>query len=118
MKKLILDLDLSVSPTDGHLEGTAYNGYFECTCYHPLFCFNQNGDLERAWLRNGNVHTAQEWRVVLEPVIARYREWLLDKFSRADAGFVDIPEYVPSHPETNPAIGSACTSVTKLERAI
>ena len=90
-KKLILDLDSSVSPTHGNQEGTAYNGHFECTCYHPLFCFNQHGDLERALLRKGNVHTAEEWRSVLKPVIERYREWLIDKFFRGDAGFA-FPE--------------------------
>jgi len=42
---LILDLDSSVSPTHGHQEGSAYNGHFACTCYHPLFCFNQYGDV-------------------------------------------------------------------------
>jgi hypothetical protein len=47
MPEAILDLDSSVSPTHGGQEGTAYNGHFECTCYHPLFCFNQFGDLER-----------------------------------------------------------------------
>jgi hypothetical protein len=26
----------SVSPTYGEQEGTAYNGHFGCTCYHPL----------------------------------------------------------------------------------
>jgi|NGEPerStandDraft_6_1074524.scaffolds.fasta_scaffold192094_2 hypothetical protein len=31
----------------GDQEGTAYNGHFACTCYHPLFVFNQFGDLER-----------------------------------------------------------------------
>jgi hypothetical protein len=46
--KLILDLDSSVSETHGQQQGSAYNGYFECTCYHPLFLFNQYGDLERA----------------------------------------------------------------------
>ncbi len=85
--KLILDLDSSVSPTHGHQEGTAFNGHFGCTCYHPLFCFNQHGDLERALLRKGNVHTADDWRSVLEPVIARYRDWLIQKFFRGDAGF-------------------------------
>ena len=48
MRKLILDLDSSVSPTHGEQEGSAYNGHFGCTCYHPLFCFNQFGDVERA----------------------------------------------------------------------
>jgi hypothetical protein len=90
-KKLILDLDSSVSPTHGNQEGTAYNGHFECTCYHPLFCFNQHGDLERALLRKGNVHTADNWRSVLEPIIARYRERQIKKYFRGDAGFA-IPE--------------------------
>ena len=40
-KMIILDMDSSVSPTHGEQEGTAYNGHFGCTCYHPLFLFNQ-----------------------------------------------------------------------------
>src|SRR4030042_6792329 len=44
--RIILDMDSSVSPTYGNQEGSAYNGYFECTCYHPLFCFNQYRDME------------------------------------------------------------------------
>ena len=36
-KMIILDMDSSVSPTHGEQEGTAYNGHFGCTCYHPLF---------------------------------------------------------------------------------
>ena len=55
-KMIILDMDSSVSPTHGEQEGTAYNGHFGCTCYHPLFLFNQFGDLERCSLRPGNVH--------------------------------------------------------------
>jgi len=38
-----------------------------CTCYHPLFVFNQLGDVERCALRSGNVHSADGWRAVLEP---------------------------------------------------
>ena len=85
--KLILDLDSSVSPTHGHQEGSVFNGHFGCTCYHPLFCFNQHGDLERALLRKGNVHTAEDWNSVLEPVMARYRNRAIPKFFRGDAGF-------------------------------
>ena len=55
---LVLDIDSSVSPTYGAQEGTAYNGHFACTCYHPLFVFNQDGDLERCALRPGNVRSA------------------------------------------------------------
>ena len=73
MRELILDMDSSVSETYGEQEGSAYNGHFGCTCYHPLFCFNQFGDVEEVMLRQGNVHTAEDWRSVLEPVVARYR---------------------------------------------
>lgn len=51
LKQVILDMDSSVSPTHGNQEGSAYNGYFERTCYHPLFCFNQFGDMEPVLLR-------------------------------------------------------------------
>jgi hypothetical protein len=89
MKNIILDMDSSVSPTYGQQEGSAYNGYFECTCYHPLFCFNQYGDLERALLRHGNVHSADDWQSVLEPIMARYRDGDFVRFFRGDAGFAD-----------------------------
>jgi hypothetical protein len=44
---------MNVSETYGQQEGTAYNGYFGCACYHPLFLFDQFGDLERVLLRRG-----------------------------------------------------------------
>jgi len=52
-----------------------------------LFCFNQFGDLEEALLRPGNVHSADDWRSVLEPVVARYRDKVLGRFFRGDAAF-------------------------------
>ena len=91
--RVILDLDSSVSETHGQQEGSAYNGYFECNCYHPLFCFNQDGDLERALLRNGNVASADDWRSVLEPVVARYRTRKIKKLFRGDAGFANPQVY-------------------------
>ena len=91
--RIILDLDSSVSETHGQQEGSAYNGYFECTCYHPLFCFNQDGDLERALLRYGNVASADDWRSVLEPVVARYRIRKIKKLFRGDAGFANPQVY-------------------------
>jgi len=38
-------------------------------------------------LRPGNVHSADDWRIVLEPVVARYRERKLRRYFRADAAF-------------------------------
>src|ERR671913_304490 len=90
---IILDMDSSESPTHGEQEGSAWNGHFRCTCYHPLFVFNQFGDLERCMLRPGNVHSAEDWRSVLGPVIARYRERGLDLYFRGDAGFAKPEVY-------------------------
>jgi Transposase DDE domain group 1 len=66
-------MDSSVSETHGAQEGTAYDGHFACMCYHPLFVFNQFGDLERCSLRPGNVHSADGWRDVLGPVVEGYK---------------------------------------------
>src|SRR5512135_614990 len=87
LTKLVLDMDSSVSETYGQQQGAAYNGHFGCTCYHPLFVFNQFGDLERVMLRRGNHHSAKFWRRVLLPVIARYRDLRVPKFFRGDAAF-------------------------------
>ena len=92
-KELILDLDSSVSETYGRQEGMAYNGHFECNCYHPLFLFNQFGDLERAMLRRGNHASAKFWRRVLLPVIDRYRDLDIPKFFRGDAAFANPALY-------------------------
>ena len=67
--------------------------HFSCTCYHPLFVFNQFGDLERCALRPGNVHSAEGWRDVLEPVVARYRTTMKRRYFRADAAFASPEIY-------------------------
>lgn len=55
---IVLDMDSSVSPTHGEQENSVWNGHYAYTCYHPLFVFNQFGDLERCALRPGNVRSA------------------------------------------------------------
>jgi hypothetical protein len=92
-KTIVLDMDSSESPTYGEQEGSAYNGHFGCTCYHPLFVFNQLGDVERCALRPGNVHSADGWRAVLEPVVARYRGTLKRLYFRGDAAFANPEIY-------------------------
>ena len=86
---IVLDMDSSVSESHGAQEGSAYNGHFGCTCYHPLFVFNQFGDLERCSLRPGNVHSAADWREVLKPVVARYRGKMKRCYFRGDAGYAN-----------------------------
>jgi hypothetical protein len=92
-KTIVLDMDSSESPTYGEQEGSAYNGHFGCTCYHPLFVFNQLGDVERCALRSGNVHSADGWRAVLEPVVARYRGVVKRLYFRGDAAFANPEIY-------------------------
>ncbi len=58
--------------------------------------FNQFGDLERCALRPGNVHSADGWRDVLEPVVTRYKERDLRRYFRGAAAFAspDMYEYL------------------------
>jgi Transposase DDE domain group 1 len=88
-----LDMDSSVSPSYDEQEMSAWNGHFACTCYHPLFVFNQFGDLERCMLRPGNVHSADGWESVLRPVIERYKGKVSRIYFRADAAFANPEVY-------------------------
>ena len=95
-RRIILDMDSSASPVHGEQEASAYNGHFGCTCYHPLFCFNQFGDCEGFMLRPGNVHSADRWKEMLEPIVARYEKKKVRKYFRGDAAFAkpEIYEYL------------------------
>jgi Transposase DDE domain group 1 len=84
---IVLDMDSSVSPTHGDRELSVWKGHYACICYHPLFLFNQFGDLERSELRPGNVHSADGWDNVLKPVVARYQGKVSRIYFRADAAF-------------------------------
>ncbi len=88
-KVITLDMDSSESPVHGDQEGAMWNGHFQSKCLHPLFVFNQYGDLERCALRHGNFHSADGWAEVLRPVLARYsakaRPTITRRRFRADA---------------------------------
>ena len=58
--------------------------------------FNQFVDMERCALRSGNVHRADGWKDVLEPVVRRYRGKVSRLYFRADAAFAnpDVYEYL------------------------
>jgi hypothetical protein len=86
-RRVILDMDSSESPVHGQQEGAAYNGHFECVCYHPLFLFNQFGDCEGTKLRPGNVPSADGWQELLEPVVRGYQKKGLRLLFRGDAAF-------------------------------
>jgi hypothetical protein len=95
-RRIILDIDSSESPVHGNQEEAAYNGHFECVCYHPLFCFNQFGDCEGAVLRPGNVHSADGWEEFVEPIVERYMKTAVRLLFRADAAFAkpELYEYM------------------------
>ena len=95
-RRVILDMASSESPVHGQQEGAAYNGHFECVCYHPLFLFNQFGDCEGATLRPGNVHSADGWQELLEPVVKGYQKKGLRLLFRGDAAFAkpELYEYL------------------------
>jgi hypothetical protein len=92
--------------------GRRYNGHFGCTCYHPLFVFNQFGDVERCALRPGNVHSADGWRAVLEPMIVRYRGSVKHLYFRGDAAFANPEMYEVLEAEQiayqDPVAGQRC----------
>jgi hypothetical protein len=92
-RRVILDIDSSESPVYGKQEGSAYNGHFECVCYHPIFCFNQFGDCEGAMLRPGNVHSAEGWQEFIEPIVDRYLKEGVRLLLRADAAFAKPEVY-------------------------
>jgi hypothetical protein len=69
-RRVVLDMDSTEVPVYGQQERSAYNGHFECTCYHPLL-FNREGDCLAAKLRPANVHSAEGWEELLLPEIER-----------------------------------------------
>src|ERR1700704_4502517 len=80
-------------PTHGEQEMSVWNGHYECTCYHPLFVFNQFGDLKRCSLRPDNVHSADGWEGVLTPVVERYQGKVSAIYLGAGAGFANPEVY-------------------------
>ena len=57
--RTILDMDSTKVPVYGEQEQSAYNGYFESTCFHPPLLFNSEGDCLVAKLRPGSAHSAE-----------------------------------------------------------
>lgn len=56
---LTIDVDSLPIEVHGHQPGSAYNGYYHQTMYHPIVAsFAETGDLLDARLREGNCHTA------------------------------------------------------------
>ncbi len=91
VKEIVLDIDSSESPIYGNQEGGAYNGYFESKCYHPIFCFNAQGDCLKVKLRPGNVHSADGCMEFIKPILRYYVDKGFKVTLRADSAFA-IPQ--------------------------
>ena len=80
-------MDSSVSETYGQQQGSAYNGHFGCTCYHPLFVFNQFGDLERVHAPAGQPPQRQVLAAGAAAGDRPLPRLEIPKFFRGDAAF-------------------------------
>src|SRR5437016_11117835 len=85
--RTVLDLDSTEIPVYGEQEQSAYNGYFDSTCFHPLLLFNGEGDCLAAKLRPGNVHSAEGWEELLLPEIERQHQLGKEVAFRGEAAF-------------------------------
>lgn len=85
--RLIINMDSTEDAADRRQEGVAYNAHFGKSCYHPLFCFASEGDCLGVKLRNGNVHSAEGAREMLNPIVKRHRDRFKSFWLRADAAF-------------------------------
>jgi hypothetical protein len=85
---IVLDMDSSESPTYGEQEGTsAALVITRCSFSTSLAIWSGVPP------RSGNVHSADGWREVLEPVIARYRNTVKRRYFRGDAAFANPEIY-------------------------
>src|SRR2546427_6400695 len=91
--RTVLDMDSTEIPVYGEQEQSAYNGYFESTCFHPLLPFNRLGDCLAAKLRPGNMHSAEGWEDLLLPEIERQQRMGKEVAFRGDAAFAKPEVY-------------------------
>lgn len=89
-KRLTIDVDGFPIETAGHQSGSAYNGYYRQTMFHPLVAVaGETGDLLDVMLREGNAYAAAE----LEPFVERLVRGLVGQVCesalvRLDAGML------------------------------
>jgi hypothetical protein len=100
-------MDSSVSPTHGEQEMSVWNGHYACTCYHPLFVFNQFGDLETlrpatsAGVRRSMVMRSEQQIGGVRPYVRENRQMRPSNAVRTvwNAGAIDTSQGLPANPE-------------------
>ena len=90
-ERLVIDLDSFPIETHGNQEGSAYNGHYHESCFHPIVAIADTGDILGIDLRAGNVHTASEATTFLEPIVEAASRQHERVWVRFDAGFAAGP---------------------------
>jgi hypothetical protein len=87
-KEIILDLDATDDPLQGHQEGRFFHGYYDCYCYLPLYIFCGR-QLLAAKLRPSNIDGSAGAVEEIARIVAQIRErWPKVRIIlRADSGF-------------------------------
>ena len=93
LKTLTLDIDALPIPVEGHQPGSAYNGHFHETVYHPLVTTAAElGDLLAVRLRRGQAHCAEgACQTVLDDVRWAKEHLAESVVARIDAGMPSDP---------------------------
>lgn len=86
-EEITLDLDSFPHEVHGHQPGTAYNGHYRTSCFHPLVASVDGRYFLGAQLRAGNVHTAEGGLDFALPILRWLRTFVARVWLRADAGF-------------------------------
>jgi hypothetical protein len=84
----VLDVDSTATEVHGNQPGSAYNGHYRVTCYHPLVAIlPDTGAWLAVRLREGNVHTSVGLEEFLFPLLERCEREIYQVSSvRGDAG--------------------------------
>jgi len=89
-EEIIFDLDSTNFETHGQQFGSKYNTHYGANGYHPLLMFDgATGDLIKANLRSGNVHTSRKAVSFVGSIFKDYNKKFNDipLYLRADSGF-------------------------------
>jgi hypothetical protein len=86
--EIVLDLDTTDLPLEGHQEGRFFHGYYDCYCYLPLYIF-AGEHLLCARLRTADQDAAAGSKEEVERIVARLpAAWPTVRIIlRADSGF-------------------------------
>lgn len=87
--EVTFDVDSYAIEAHGRQVGAAYNGHYRTTCFHPLVAYTDTGDMLGVRLRPGNVHTADDIRSFLTPLLPHVRTLGRKVWLRMDCGYAN-----------------------------